>query len=95
MGNTTLRRFGSDESRLVSRDGVVGSRLPSSTRTQRLALADGDLLLLHTDGVRERFSQDDYPQILGHGAVAVCANVVRRFGKDHDDAACVAVRYRT
>ncbi len=92
VGNTVLRRFGSAEMRLASQDGVVGVRM-RTPRTQRATLEDGDIVLMHTDGVSERFELSDYPQMMGHCADTIARIVVRRFGKQYDDAGCVALRF--
>jgi serine phosphatase RsbU (regulator of sigma subunit) len=92
VGNTVLRRFGSEDVRLMSQDGVVGVRM-RTLRTQQTVLESGDVVLMHTDGVSDRFELSDYPQMLGHSADAIVRVVVRRFGKHHDDAACIALRF--
>jgi serine/threonine protein phosphatase PrpC len=63
-------------------------------REAHLQLEAGDLLLLTTDGVKERFSVEDYPGLLGDTPAVVARQVVQRFGKEHDDATCIAVRYQ-
>ena len=93
IGNTTLRRFGNTETRLVSRDGVLGQNMRTPLH-QTLQLEPGELVVLYTDGVSDRFTVDDYPGILHHPAAEVAANIVQRFGKGHDDAGCIAVRYQ-
>jgi serine phosphatase RsbU (regulator of sigma subunit) len=92
IGNTALRRFGEVETRLISQDGVLGQNI-RTPRTQSLELTPGDLIVLYTDGVSDRFTTDDYPGIRLHAPKEVASNIVQRFGKDHDDAACIAVRY--
>ena len=92
-GNTTLRRLGRPDTRLVSQDGVLGQNM-RTPRPQTLQLASGDLVLLHTDGVRERFSPDDCPDVAHLAPKDVVRAIVGRFGKDYDDAACIALRYR-
>jgi serine phosphatase RsbU (regulator of sigma subunit) len=91
-GNTAMRRFGKAETRLVSQDGVLGQNM-RTPRPQTLQLESGDLIVLYTDGVSDRFTSDDYPGVLLHAPKEVVSNIVKRFGKDHDDAACIAVRY--
>jgi serine phosphatase RsbU (regulator of sigma subunit) len=59
---------------------------------QQLTLQRGDVVLLHTDGVSERFELEDYPEILGHAPATIVRVVLRRFGKDRDDAGCLALR---
>jgi len=92
IGNTVMRRFGSVETRLVSQDGVLGQNM-RTPHPQTLQLESGDLVVLYTDGVSDRFTSGDYPGLLRHAPKEVASNIVQRFGKGHDDAACVAVRY--
>ncbi len=92
VGNTRIRRLGASDTRLVSADGVLGQNMRTPL-LQSLDLAPGDLVLLYTDGVSDRFSTADYPGILQHAPKDVARNVVDRFGKGHDDAACIAIRY--
>jgi serine phosphatase RsbU (regulator of sigma subunit) len=92
VGNTAIRRFGRTETRLVSQDGVLGHNM-RSLMPQALQLEPGDLVVLYTDGVSDRFTSDDYPSVLHHSPQEVASNIVQRFGKDHDDAACIAVRF--
>lgn len=93
IGNTSIRHFGERETRLVSQDGVVGQNMRTPL-LQTLQFEAGDVLVLHTDGVSERFSTANYPGVLRHTAKDVANNIVQRFGKDHDDATCFALRYR-
>jgi serine phosphatase RsbU (regulator of sigma subunit) len=93
-GNTVARRFGQADTRLVSRDGVLGQNM-RTPHAQTLTLAPGDLVVLHTDGVRDRFSSDDYPGMLTQAPNDVVRVLIDRFGKDYDDAACIAVRYES
>ena len=92
IGNTAMRRFGKSETRFVSQAGVLGQNM-RTPRPQTLQLEPGDLIVLYTDGVSDRFTADDYPGVLRHAPEEVASNIVQRFGKDHDDAACIAVRY--
>ncbi len=91
-GNTVIRRFGSSEVRLVSRPGIVGGsrRTP---KEEQMTLQAGDVVLLYTDGIKDRFALSEYPQLLQHAPESIAGTVVRRFGKDYDDAACIALRY--
>ena len=92
IGNTVLRRFGSGELRLLSRAGIIGGSRRSSTEEQ-MSVSPGDVILLYTDGVKDRFELQDYPQLLHHDADGIARTIVERFGKEHDDAACIALRY--
>jgi serine phosphatase RsbU (regulator of sigma subunit) len=94
VGNTVLRRFGAEETRLVSQGGVLGQNMRTPL-PQTLQLESGDVVVLYTDGVSDRFTSDDYPGVMRHAPKEVANNIVQRFGKDYDDAACIAVRYST
>ena len=94
IGNTVMRRFGKTETRLVSQDGILGQNMRTPL-PQTLQLDPGDMVVLYTDGVSDRFTSDDYPSVLHHAPQEVASNIVQRFGKDYDDAACIAVRYST
>ena len=93
IGNTVIRRFGQVETRLVARDGVVGGRMRSPIE-ETMQLEDGDLVVLYTDGAKTHFAASEYPGLRTDTASAVADNIVQRFGKSHDDASCVAVKYQ-
>jgi len=91
-GNTSFRRIGEDDATsLVSRDGVLGQRMHGPFE-QKLALQPRDVLLLCTDGVRT-FAPADYLSLREDPIENVAQQVVQRFGRSHDDAACIALRY--
>jgi negative regulator of sigma-B (phosphoserine phosphatase) len=94
IGNTAIRRFGSAETRLVSKDGVLGQNMRTPL-VQTIQLEPGDMIVLYTDGVSDRFTASDYPGVVRHPPQEVAQNIVQRFGKSHDDAACIAVRYKS
>jgi negative regulator of sigma-B (phosphoserine phosphatase) len=94
IGNTSIRRFGHTETRLVSQEGVLGQNMRTPLH-QTLQLEPGDTVVLYTDGVSDRFTAQDYPGVVRHSSEEVATNIVQRFGKDHDDAACIAVRCRS
>ena len=92
VGNTAIRRFGTVADRLISVDGIVGVAM-RTPREQRMRLNPRDIIVMYTDGVRDHFELSDYPQLLLGDAEKIARSVIRRFGKGHDDAACVAVRF--
>jgi serine phosphatase RsbU (regulator of sigma subunit) len=74
---------------LLSRQGVVGYRLPRLV-TSVIAVAAGDTLVFATDGVREGFWQDCHCEELPQ---RMAERIVSSFGKGTDDALVVAARY--
>lgn len=92
-GNTALRRLWREPAQLFSRDGTIGRHV-GRPWPQRLTLKSGDLLVLYTDGVRSHFELEQYPEAIRDDAATVARNIVEYFGKDLDDAGCIAVTYR-
>jgi hypothetical protein len=92
IGNTAARRFGGADTRLVSRDGVLGQTSPTP-KIESLRMEPDDILVLYTDGIKTHFEVDEYPQILSDDAQTVADTVLRQFGKPHDDAACIVAKF--
>ena len=92
IGNTVLRTFGSQATRLISTDGIIGSRFRTPV-VQAAPLNESGIMLLYTDGVSDRFDIEQYPQIQYHSAAAIARKIVASFGKAYDDATCLAMRY--
>ena len=93
IGNITCRIFrGLDSERLLSREGILGYMV-SNPREHTGKLDNTDLLLMHSDGVREHFELFEYPGLLKGNAASVAARVVDTLGKNNDDASCLAVRF--
>ena len=91
VGNTALRIFGSRDSRLPSTAGTLGGQIRSPNEHRR-AIAPGDVIVMYTDGVKDRFELTDYPQMRYQSAATVARAIVDRFGKNHDDAGCIVLR---
>ena len=92
-GNTVFRRFGNEDTRLVSREGIVGINM-RTPRIQGFTLSDRDLILMYTDGISDKFRFDPIGSTQ-HRRTSIIANMlVSEFGKGYDDAGCIALRYR-
>jgi hypothetical protein len=92
VGNTVLRTFGSQATRLISTDGIIGGHFRTPA-VQTARLNESGTILLYTDGVSDRFEVEQYPQVIYHSASAIARKIVDRFGKPYDDATCMAMRY--
>lgn len=92
VGNTVIRKFGKTEASLMSQDGTLGL-IMHTPKEENMSVSAGDLLLLYTDGVSSRFRREQYPSIVIDDVRKISNNVVRKFGKDYDDASCIALRY--
>ncbi|HEY81859.1 MAG TPA: SpoIIE family protein phosphatase [Dehalococcoidia bacterium] len=93
VGNISARIFGATNLRIIPRPGLIGYAM-SSLRQERIKLHAGDVLVLHTDGVEEHFTLEDYPGLLNEDAERIATRIIKEFGRPDDDALCVALRYR-
>jgi serine/threonine protein phosphatase PrpC len=93
MGNVVLRKFGNVSKRQITQDGIIGYHI-RTPREESLALMPGDILVLHTDGIKSEFSISDYPEILKDNAETIANNLIKLFGKNNDDATCVVIRFK-
>jgi serine/threonine protein phosphatase PrpC len=61
---------------------------------QSLTVENSDVVILTTDGVKENFDPEDYPQMHSQKAITIARNIVQRFGKSYDDATCIVLRWQ-
>jgi anti-sigma regulatory factor (Ser/Thr protein kinase) len=89
IGNVTTRVFQGKTMPLhvLVQAGVLGGAY-RPTRTQSLTFAVGDLLVMHTDGIRSRF---DLAPLRSLPPDELARAVVGTHGKTSDDAACAVV----
>jgi hypothetical protein len=91
IGNTVARVFGQAERQLLTIDGVVGQSHRGGPLVD-FVLGVGEVLVLHTDGIRSRLALADYPQLRAEDVEIAAGELIRRFGKSYDDAACIVAR---
>ena len=76
---------------LLSQPGIVGHRGRSIHEfTHETSL--GDLLVLHTDGLRGRWELDPYPGLADHRPLVIAATLLRDAGVCRDDAGVLVAR---
>jgi len=92
VGDTNVITFGRNNTRFVSRSGVIGDLMPP-LREDKIKIFEGDLLVLYTDGVKTYFDLEEHPEMLKDGAKAIATFVIERFGRETDDALCIVVKY--
>lgn len=92
VGNVAGRLLGGGGTRsLPSQPGIVGHRVPR-LRQQSYPVADGSVVVLHSDGLRDRWSPDDVPGVLGHRPAVVGAAIMRSAATRRDDAGVLVIR---
>jgi phosphoserine phosphatase RsbX len=93
IGNIVLRKFGKSSERAVTQDGVIGYQI-RTPKEKLMQISGGDVLVMHTDGITSYFDENDYPGILKDDAKTIANNLIKKFGKNDDDATCIVIRFR-
>lgn len=76
---------------LVSLPGIAGHQ-KRQIREYEYPLASGAVLLMHSDGVVDRWNPYDYPGLLVHSPQVIAATVLRDAGTRRDDAGVLVAR---
>lgn len=92
VGDTLVRKLNNDRSRIYSMPGIVGYEI-RTIKEGTMQLEDNDILLLHTDGVQSNFDPRNDDMLHGDSR-SIANNIIARYGKKHDDALCIVLRYR-
>ena len=92
VGNTRAARLGRRPWRGVSRDGLLGSRLPSPF-PQEDGLEAGDMLMLWTDGIPEFEGARLAESMAFRGAADITRRLLSALAKPHDDAGCLVFKW--
>jgi len=92
IGNLTIRIFGKNNKRLLPGEGVIGY-IMSTPKADMVTLVPGDILLVHSDGIKAHFEAADYPGIHRQTAREIAEGVLNRFNKGIDDAICFVLNY--
>ena len=92
VGNIGIRVRSTASIRPISKNGIVGYRLPR-LREFTYPYTPGDLFVLHTDGISSRFTLDGSLWAEGAQDVQTLADEIARiFGKENDDVTILVAR---
>ena len=78
---------------LLSAPGIVGHQLPR-LRTFEQELPRNSALIMHSDGLVERWSPAKLPGLLEHSPVVIAGQLLREAAVRHDDAGIVVAKGR-
>jgi anti-sigma regulatory factor (Ser/Thr protein kinase) len=76
---------------LASSPGIVGHQMPT-LRTVRQDLPPGGAVIMHSDGLTERWQTSDMPGFLDHTPLVAAAQLLREAGVRRDDAGVVVAK---
>lgn len=91
IGNVHIRVLGVRPWRGVSRDGIVGGRMPGILM-QTVELVPGDVVMIASDGVSESAKTSVLVRGSPLSAGQIVQEVMLQAGKMTDDASCVVVK---
>lgn len=91
IGNITLRLLSAQNQHFLSKNGIIGYQI-STPQEQQLNLTAGDILILHSDGVKEHIDLYQCRKLLTATSKNLASDMIAHFGKDDDDASCIVVR---
>ena len=92
VGNTGAARRAGESWRPVSKDGVLGQLLPTLFE-QKTQLAQGDLILMWSDGLSELASGMFATRNAYKSSAQLTHELLQELGKPHDDASCMVLRW--
>jgi negative regulator of sigma-B (phosphoserine phosphatase) len=90
VGNVVLRVFSRKPIHPFSVAGTLGRRYSRRPRCDRFAVEQGDLLVMHTDGVSERYELE---RLTTEAPDRVARELLDTHGRLHDDATCLVIRW--
>jgi len=91
IGNTRAMVVGRETTRLSSHYGIVGAGY-RRLKTETVALAPGDLVILFTDGIEELIDLSDYDETLRVEVGRLAEKMLEDWRRETDDAAVLVFR---
>jgi hypothetical protein len=76
---------------MVSLPGIAGHQ-KRQIREYEYPLAPASVVVMHSDGVVDRWQPADYPGLLRHSPQVIAATVLRDAGTRRDDAGVLVAR---
>jgi anti-sigma regulatory factor (Ser/Thr protein kinase) len=92
VGNTGANRCVGETWKGVSRDGVLGQRLPGFY-AQAGFLKNGDVFSMWSDGISDHAGSSFVRKNAYESAEKIAHDVVVELGKPHDDASCIIFKW--
>ncbi|MEZ0076930.1 SpoIIE family protein phosphatase [Planotetraspora sp. GP83] len=91
LGNVSAGIVDDERRVLVSLPGIAGHRAPA-IREFEYPLPPGALIVMHSDGVRDRWELKGYPGLRTRGPLVIAATLLRDMGVPRDDAGVLVAK---
>ncbi|MEU7697022.1 ATP-binding SpoIIE family protein phosphatase [Streptomyces sp. NPDC039028] len=96
VGNITVCVVNGDKRQgLLSLPGIVGHQMPAALRSFQGRLDPGAVLVLHSDGLSDRWSPADFPGVFRRRPSVIAGHVLGQAGVRRDDAGILVARAAT
>ena len=92
VGNTEILVLSARNWRGISKEGIVGLRLPSLSLQVR-PFQQSDMIILHSDGLSLSSVSKELAKLNYKDASSIANYLVEKSGKIHDDASCVVIKW--
>lgn len=92
IGNITVRIIGAKPYRFIPKDGVIGYMIAKPNK-QIIKLHGEEILILHSDGIKEHFDFLECADLLKEDAEDIAQGILKKFQKKDDDASCIILKY--
>ena len=89
VGNISASVISSKPIHFISRDGIVGYKLPK-IKEYRHPYTTGDTILMYSDGISSNVTQ--HPALLKKDVQEAADDIMNLYGKDEDDAIVIVAR---
>ncbi|MBO9310986.1 MAG: SpoIIE family protein phosphatase [Chloroflexus sp.] len=90
VGNIGVQVYSDLPIKPISKNGIVGYRLPQLLR-MTYTYNSGDIFVLYSDGISSRFTTEQSPDLY-QPPQQIADEILQRFGKNNDDATVVVIR---
>lgn len=91
VGNTVFKVLGGNPRTLVSADGVLGQQA-TVPRPSTVVVQPDETVLMHSDGISSRVDWRGTPEMTTIDVELAAREIMRRFGRAHDDISCIVAR---
>lgn len=91
MGNIAVKHFGMTSTTFVAKDGVIGYLMSTPTARQ-YTLLPGDIILMHSDGIRVHFQSHFKHRWTKMPAQAIVDEILVSYRTALDDASCIVIK---
>lgn len=76
-----------------SYNGIVGHTMPSTINSHIHPWDKYDILVMHSDGISARWDLSNYPNILKHHTMILCAAIYKDHTRGNDDSTIAILRF--